>query len=178
MNEAQQGQTDRHSSATPCIPKPWHKAHPEQERFDSVTIEKVERWKESHLSGDEWRFTTIARFFVKGVEVYSRPFRDIETAIACLPAVLNGSLIPDNSEVWENREKALAGKCDQPGCCEDAVYIHSLKHQFTDGIKHDVASGGQYRKFCERHKHRGDCALEDADRNYDVQRIDPVGPKQ
>ena len=176
MSEANQGQDRQGWPVKPYIPTPWHKPHPDQERFDSVTIEKIERWKESHLSGDEWRFSTVARFFVKGVEVYSRPFRNIELAIACLPAIMNGCMIPDNTELWENREKALAGKCDQPGCCEGAKYIHNLKHQFTDGVKHDVSKGGHYRKFCKRHKHRGDCALEDADRNYEVHPIDPVEP--
>ena len=33
--------------------------HPDAERFDAVTIDTVERWKESELSGDEWAGTGL-----------------------------------------------------------------------------------------------------------------------
>lgn len=174
MSEANQGQQKQGQPSKPFIPQSYHLGHQEQETFDSVTIEIVPRWKESHLSGDEWRFSAVARFWVKGVEVHSQGFRNVETAVSCIPSMLHGFNMPD--DLRQKRQDALAGKCDNPGCCEDATHIHHLKHRYTrEGVKHDVGPGGAHRQFCERHKHRGDCALEDADHNYDV---DEIGMRQ
>ena len=36
-----------------------HIDHPKAQRFDRVEARVVERWKESELSGDEWRFSFV-----------------------------------------------------------------------------------------------------------------------
>lgn len=38
----------------------YHKPHRDCERYDRIEINCVERWKESELSGDEWRFSYVA----------------------------------------------------------------------------------------------------------------------
>ena len=52
--------------------------HPEAERYDMVTVETIERLKESELSGDEWRFSHVASFWHRGYlmgEVYGGSVR-------------------------------------------------------------------------------------------------------
>jgi hypothetical protein len=155
------------------VMRSFHEGHPEQGRFDRIEIDTYPRWKESQLSGDEWRFSVAIRFFVKGVEIHSQTFRDIETAIKCLPALHMGIGLTNEDEMWKRREEALRGKCDNPGCCRPAQFIHHLKARYTNsGHKYPVSTGGSHRRFCEMHKHRGDCALEDADSNYEVEPID------
>lgn len=44
----------------------FHIDHPDDERFDEIHISVVERWKESELSGDEWRFSYLAEIKRKG----------------------------------------------------------------------------------------------------------------
>ena len=36
------------------------------ERFDRVDVRTVERWKESELSGDEWRYSYVATLYQHG----------------------------------------------------------------------------------------------------------------
>lgn len=150
-----------------------HVGHEDQETFDRITIEKSPRWKESHLSGDEWRFSASVVFYVKGIEVHRQSFSDVQHAVACLPYLLSGGLF-DKEEVWKAREAALAGKCDNPGCSNPAEFIHHLKKRYIgpEAIERPVRSWGEHRRFCKQHKHRGDCGLDDADVNYDVEEIE------
>lgn len=45
----------------------YSKPHRCCEGVDRIDIECVERWKESGLSGDEWRFSYVARAYFKGL---------------------------------------------------------------------------------------------------------------
>lgn len=157
----------------PFDPPSTHVGHRNQEVFDRITIEKSPRWKESELSGDEWRFSAVVVFYLKGVEIHRQSFMDIETAAAWLPAILRGGL-QDADTVWDARQMALAGKCDNPGCDQPAAYIHHLKKRYigNEAVERPVHDWGEHRRFCKRHKHRGDCGLDDADANYDVEEID------
>lgn len=159
-------------------PKSHHLGHRDQETFDRIVIEKSPRWKESHLSGDEWRFSGHVVFYVKDVEVHRQSFSDIQSAVAWLPSLLAGGL-SDKDEVWKAREAALAGRCDNPGCANPAEFIHHLKVRFigNEAIKRPVHPGGEHRLFCARHKHRGDCGLDDADSNYVVEPLDLTTPR-
>lgn len=57
--------------------------------------------------------------------------------------------------------------CCQPGCSEPHVAVYRLKKRYCrDG--HASDAGGDVRGFCVKHLRRGDCGLEDSDRNYEV----------
>lgn len=42
------------------------KFHKSDETYDEVRLRQVERWKESELSGDEWRFSWTIELLRKG----------------------------------------------------------------------------------------------------------------
>ena len=47
------------------------------------------------------------------------------------------------------------------------IFYKRLKPYTKSGdelVDHDYRN--EYRQFCDRHKHRGDCDLDDADHNY------------
>lgn len=68
--------------------------------------------------------------------------------------------------------------CCQPGCVEPVVSVYRVKERFCGGCGRprpyypsDLVKNGDgydYRAFCGAHLRRGDCALDDADTNYEV----------
>jgi len=141
--------------------------HPDDEWFDEVRITTVPRWKESYLSGDEWRTSATIQFFRKGVLLKSRGVRDVEAALAIAPS-MPGSWAPaGNDDELEVQPPDFDTFCFQPGCSEKATVEYRIKDKYCrDGGKHEMY-GDCRRRFCEKHKKRGDCALEDADDNYE-----------
>ena len=138
---------------------------PDAQGFDKIIIETVPRWKESELSGSEWRISAVARFFRKGKEVHSFGAGNIQYASQLLGARL--------IEALDSGLGFFAGEgdvCDQEGCEETATWMHLKKHDWCrDGHKSEDPSNA-YRLFCDRHKTRGDCGLDDSDSNYEVSR--------
>lgn len=141
----------------------YFKALPEDEGVDDVRLELVPRWKESELSGDEWRYSVVVRFFRKGVEVKVDSFGSFQDAILGLGAM------------WQTRHEGspvalwglTAQSCAQFGCDREAVEVFGLKEQFSDrgeGPLPDATPA--YRAFCLRHRTRGDCDREDCDTNH------------
>jgi hypothetical protein len=76
---------------------------------------------------------------------------------------------------WKNLTDAEERElCQQPGCSSKQVRIYKYKrYQISRQERHmaefeyDFQAGHIW--FCERHAHRGDCGLEDADANYEVE---------
>ena len=149
-----------------------HVDHPDDERFDSVTIDCVERWKESDLSGDEWRFEYRVRFYRKGHVIIERSFSRMHQALAYLPSLPMSTGGKDfNTAAWKLSQQL----CDQPGCSSEPVVFYLRKRRYsTGGYELKREGGDEYRQFCARHKNRGDCALDDAEQNYD-EILDPRG---
>jgi hypothetical protein len=144
----------------------WHKRHPSFEAFDEIRIFTVPRYKTSGLSGDEWRTAAHVDFFFKGRLVHQTGFRDVETAIAMLPGAVAEATSPIPTGVIDAEKVA----CDQTGCSKDAIARYFLKELYSArGEKLDASEkhARYYRQFCEVHLQRGDCGLEDADRNYE-----------
>lgn len=147
-----------------------HVDHPDDEKFDAIDIRIQPRWKESELSGDEWRFSYVAEFKRKGETVISFSAHTLDMLIAGLKwrGVIAGEDGGFDVEAW-NRTK---DKCDQPGCKELAtIFYKRIKRYTSAGEALETSSyydGNEYRQFCERHKHRGDCGLDDADINYSM----------
>lgn len=145
-----------------------YKAHRDWEGVDEITIRQVPRFKTSRLSGDEWRVHAVVTFKRKGKVVYERPFHRIFEAASFLPWLLNCELV-DNT----THERGLFGhyedECAQPGCEAPSVNHYRLKKVYAsqgDGpLPYD---GEEYRAFCEAHSVRGDCGMEDNDKNYEL----------
>ena len=148
----------------------YHIDHPEDERYDEINIRVVERWKESELSGDEWRFSWTAEFKRKGEIIFRLNANKLDWLMSRLGwgKVTAGEDNQFDVNAW-NRTK---DKCDQPGCLEVAtIFYKRLKRYTAQGEELAPSSyydGKEYRQFCDRHKHRGDCDLDDTDINYEA----------
>lgn len=143
--------------------------HRDDEWVDEISITTVERWKESELSGDEWRFTAVVEIKRKGTVIRRRGYHSIATALKYL-----GSIVGHAPADYDHDEPGWDGRlgeelCAQPGCSEIAtVELRMLKQFCRDGhpTMRPFPEYDYRRHFCQRHSRRGDCALEDADRNY------------
>jgi hypothetical protein len=125
----------------------------------------IPRYKESELSGDEWRISAHVELKYKGIVVDSFGFRDVETAIR----YLDGALLYKREGGPALKRPDFKDYCDQEGCSEKATVVYRrIKDYCRDGREGKVYEFNQYRTFCDRHKTRGDCALDDADRNYEL----------
>jgi hypothetical protein len=145
--------------------KVWFKALPDDEGIDRIVIEKVPRFKESGISGDEWRTSAKVSCYRKGALVFEVTRGDLRAAVACLPRDLLE--MPDHSSV------ALWGYdgsvCMQPGCSDPAVVKKTIRQEFSaNGEGPLPISGGDRhaRAFCAKHATRGDASREDSDSNY------------
>jgi hypothetical protein len=157
--------TDRPERPSSIL-KPWHAIPPDRQAFDEIHIVTVPRWKESELSGDEWRISAKIVMKRKGLVIAERSFHDVETAARFLDWTM--------TEVAESGDCSLANPyydhlCDQEGCAEPATVIYRLKQRYCrEGHASEPMRQGEYRQFCERHQMRGDCGLDDADANYEL----------
>lgn len=66
--------------------------------------------------------------------------------------------------------------CAQPGCAEVPVSLFRKIEDYQErvGIPWQHYDGQAFRRFCNKHLRRGDCGLDDADRNYKL--IEGPGP--
>lgn len=144
-----------------------HYPHRDQQFFDEVHITAVPRYKESELSGDEWRYSALVLFKYKGQIIKTFSFRNVATAIehANTMMMLTGESL-DYDRL--SREMGIETCCDQEGCDEQATEYFQIKNLYNDcGTKRlPLYDKIPFRKFCKRHSRRGDCGLEDADDNY------------
>lgn len=142
----------------------WHR---DDEAYDEITIKTVPRWKTSGLSGDEWRVSACVEFKKKGEILWKSSFRSIETALSALPwfFLVAGENGETDQKAWDRARK----KCAQPGCRNDPTITYRLKKRYSrEGYCDENPSFIYTISFCDQHKRRGDCGLEDADSNYEV----------
>ncbi len=134
---------------------------PDAQAFDRIEITTVPRYKMSELSGDEWRISAAVTFYRKGVEIHQEHCRNVETA--CRLVAWYHANATDNALGYFAGEGTL---CDQEGCAKQATVRADLKMKYcNEGCSHELTLP-TYRLFCDEHKKRGDCGLEDSDRNY------------
>lgn len=136
---------------------------PDAQAFDEVRIITVPRFKESELSGDEWRISALTQFYRKGEVVHETDARNIETAIRLIGYHF--------LEACDNAKGFFAGEgsyCDQEGCKELATTTLEKTHEGCGqcGTVKPTEYSRPYRKFCDRHKQRGDSCLDDQDAIY------------
>lgn len=134
---------------------------PDAQAFDEVRIKTVPRYKESELSGDEWRISANVEFLRKGEVIHTENFSDIERA--CGFAYAEYQKVIDSAKGYF---VGIGDFCDQEGCSSKATVTLKLKKVFcSHGLESDLTTP-QFRMFCEKHSTRGDCGLDDADANY------------
>ncbi len=143
---------------------------PDAQAFDEIRIVTIPRYKQSGLSGDEWRIHAEAQFYRKGKLIFSKGCRNVQTAC--------GLLFAWHVEAQDDGKAYFAGDgltCDQEGCHEPATVRYRLVRAFCQaGHENDPSDVSALRHFCDQHKTRGDCGLDDADQNYVAQTMDAI----
>lgn len=152
--------------------KRWthYKRHHDDEIVDEIRITTIPRYKTSGLSGDEWRTSVRVELWRKKQVMVSKTYTSQRFAIAHLPWLL-ATWTETAGEEWTQRIADDKKTCHQPGCSAPATVQYRLKSEFSrEGFKDplDDDTRDLRRAFCDAHKERGDCGLEDADRNYEV----------
>jgi len=144
------------------------KLHPDDEGVDRIEIDVVPRFKTSGLSGDEWRVSARLRVYRKGELVGEKSYTSME-AVACFLPFLWKTLSDWTEGPLYSGERG--GKCQQAGCAHPATVTYRLKREYSargEGPLPPNVLGMPLRRFCAAHATRGDCALEDADENYEL----------
>lgn len=135
---------------------------PDAQAFDEVRIQTVPRYKQSGLSGDEWRISARMQFLRKGVVYHEVVVSKVETAC--------GMAYAEYVRAIDEGKAYFAGDgkvCDQEGCVDLATVWYRLKRRYCNEGHESVPTIVTIRSFCDRHKMRGDCGLDDADSNYE-----------
>ncbi len=171
----------------------WWEQIDDDEGVDEVRIKVVPRYKTSGLSGDGWRVSAQTQFLRKGVVLLEGNYNSISTAlqhvnwlqrIMCeldLDDPESGRFTEEGKKrVTEGLGAVLPTECAQPGCAEKPVSVYQLKKRFCRfrqcEQKDDYRDGESTRRaFCPRHLDRGDCNLEDSNKNYTV--VSGPGPE-
>jgi len=143
---------------------PERAQRPEAELFDEVHIAIVPRFKTSHASGDAWRTSVRLQFKQKGTVLHETYHGSLKRALACAPYWL----VASNAGHYVTQDDS----CDQESCAAPATVTYKLKMWYDrQGHMDDPYKFGTtpvVRKFCAQHAVRGDCNLEDSDRNYEL----------
>lgn len=141
---------------------------PDAQAFDEVRVVTVPRYKESEMSGDEWRISAEMQLLRKGKIIARRYCGTVEVACAILPAFWLESIDDGNGY--------FAGDgvhCDQEGCSDTATVRYRKVKDYCRAGHMTEPLEPTYRHFCERHKRRGDCGLDDSDANYVEEPMQP-----
>jgi hypothetical protein len=138
---------------------------PDAQGFDEIRLVTIPRYKESELSGDEWRISIKAEFYRKGKLIHE---------IGCGSNMNHATalLYWHYCRALDDGKGYFVGEddiCDQEGCSDPATVTYQKKKRWCSqcGESQEIEDAIVIRKFCGRHKERGDCGLDDADDNYE-----------
>lgn len=146
-----------------------HLRLPEYQFFDDIRLKASSRWRDSDMSGSEWRSGILIEFLFKGEVMATCGARDMQAAAA----ILAYRLLDNGTDLEVNRGKHMALEaacCDQPGCAKPWTVIAWLRQRYTKRAEPIPPSPPErfFRRFCDDHEDRGeDAGYEDADANYD-----------
>lgn len=147
-----------------------HATAPDYQPYDEIHVTTVPRFKESGLSGDEWRISVLIEFKKKGVVIATRDFGKMENAANYMAWAYISSLELGEGEI-EGARKSIEdlGLCDQEGCSDKAIvkYLIKSKSCKSCGKKKDFEYEDEFSQFCIKHSRRGDSDLIDSDFNYE-----------
>jgi len=151
--------------------KPSYKRHEDDDWIDEIKIVTVPRYKTSGMSGDEWRFSAKVQLWRKGHLMFERSFSKLHYAIDFLPAIQHEYADQGRADKDADGNPIDFDRyCFNPGCKADGIVEYELIDEYYPriGKKEEKRSwrGSVRRRFCEEHARRGDCGLEDSDRNY------------
>lgn len=147
---------------------------PDAQAFDEIRVTTIPRWKDSELSGSEWRISAKVEFLRNGIVKHEWFCGKVEAAATMMGFKFMEAM--DNGIGYYASEDDF---CDQEGCKEKAsVFLKKKADYCREGHKTEPPSRGNYaklgetpqgaiRQFCERHSRRGDCGLDDSDSNYE-----------
>lgn len=160
---------------------PWVKRHGDDEWVDEIRFRTVPRFKESELSGSEWRVSVTVEYLRKGVVVCRESYSRMTWAIAHV-AVHAGGLHPGD---FDHERLIDAGAirrldqdyCMQPGCSEPWTVELEQTHQGCGqcGTVKENVHQNVVRRFCDQHRRRGDSDLDDNDDRYRQLRVRSEG---
>lgn len=155
----------------PHKPAPWRDMKPDAQGFDEVRVITVPRYKTSGLSGDEWRISARIQFWRKGQIAHEIGWgRNVETALQGIG--YHWLVAHDDGKALFCGERNI---CDQEGCCAPAtVAYRKLADYDQSGNRSDLGDRVKFRLFCDEHKERGDCGLDDAAANYVAMEMPPA----
>lgn len=141
---------------------------PDAQGFDEIRIKVVPRFKQSDLSGDEWRISTLVEFMRNGMVLNSETHGSKMEYAA-------GMVYADLMRAQDNGNGYFAGDgihCDQEGCHEPGKFVMKILKEYCCGGgncgQEKKSYSQRYRLFCDKHKRRGDSDLEDNDKNYEL----------
>ena len=124
------------------------------------------RFKQSGLSGNQWRTSVVVTFWFKGQMLHARPFRNMDTAIRYLGPALDELCEPISDQHIELDRT----RCSQPGCSRlpsaGRRYLNRLTAPDGSLIDPKDVFGVYHRQFCADHAGRGDADREDNNKNY------------
>lgn len=153
---------------------PWRALKPDAQAFDEVRIVTVPRYKESGLSGDEWRISASIQFFRNGIMVHEDAHIARNVERACSFAAYYHAKAMDDGRGYFAGEDPF---CDQEGCANHATVTYRLRRKFCENATPHELMHETIRRFCDRHAQRGNCGLEDADVNYERLSAPPAKPQ-
>lgn len=120
----------------------------------------------------------------KGRTLYTSSYDGAARPLLTVAGHLSWALISAQDQglgtngMWQDH----AQLCHQAGCAEPAVSTYRIKNLYDKWgdprpavQQHPKGERGLVHRFCRLHLRRGDCGLEDADRNYEV--IQGPGPE-
>jgi hypothetical protein len=135
------------------------------EGIDRVELVVEDRFKQSELSGDEWRYSVLIQFYRKGVLLGTKRYSRMEWAVSALPYEF--MVFPEQSPMalWRLDSQT----CAQYGCAKEAVVTYQTKKRYSERGEGPLPEGAPVlRSYCEKHKNRGDSDLEDSMQNLVV----------
>lgn len=148
--------------------------------IDRIEIKAENRWKESEISGDEWRYGMRTNFYRKGKVITSwfenqSWFPELKPSFSDIAAELERQKEPNSFDQAEfDRLEPL---CDQFSCSEPGAMFRMIKHG-KDSRGNYLPPDGQVhvKRFCPEHMDRGNCGRVDSNRN--LARFDPPQQKR
>ena len=99
----------------------------------------------------------------KGTVVKERGYGDVESAAKFLSWFMVETIEGDGGNFG-----GIDRFCDQEGCAEPATVFYQKRKDWCGrcGESKEITYTKVFRQFCDRHKTRGDCGLDDNDDNY------------
>ncbi len=135
---------------------------PDAQAFDEVRIVTVPRYKTSDFSGNEWRIGARVQLIRKGRVIVEQDFSAVEYACKDLASIYN-TAVANGKGVLEGEGEL----CDQEGCSQVATVTYRKKADYDNmANKTELGNIMKVRKFCDRHKCRGNAGYDDGDANY------------